>query len=60
MNNSMKGQYRQNMKIVVNLLKVFGRTDPEAASRALSDLTMNLLADIRKNQPDSIDPEVTP
>lgn len=60
MNNSLKAHYRQNMKIVVNLLKVFGRTDPEAAIRTLNDLTGRLLSEIRKSQPDSRDPEVTP
>ena len=58
MNNTIQAQYRQNMKVVVNLLKVFGKTDPQAAAQALRYLTMNLLADIRKSQPCGRDAEV--
>ncbi len=59
MNNSLKAQqYKQNLKVVMGLLKLYGKTDPEAATRSLNGMTMNLLAEIRKSQPCGRDSEV--
>ncbi len=59
MNNSLKAQqYKQNLKVVMGLLKLYGKTDPEAATRSLNAMTVDLLAAIRNNQPNSIDAEV--
>ena len=45
-------KFTQDIQVMVGLLKGFGKLDPEAAARILDDLTVRLVAEVKRNRPD--------
>jgi len=59
MGHYLKGKtYGQRIKVLVDLLKLYGRLNPNAATRSIQDMTVGLVAEIRQGHPDCAMQEV--
>lgn len=52
MNHYSRGQtYRQRVKVLVDLLHLFGRLNPDAATKSVQSMAERLTAEIRQGHP---------